>query len=138
MGIAYVNDPALGISVTVIDGRVNADEWRAHAHRQIADPDWPAGPMCLTDASRSEFSPEATAQMEEIAALYVDKADRTRRAQFAIVATKAYMDMVTFQDAADPNGARRIVFTDLASACAWLGVDLDAISALIEGVRTAM
>jgi hypothetical protein len=138
MAISYVCDEAIGLSVTVAEGILTAEDWRAHVLRQMADPAWPAGRASLTDATRVRVSEQARAIGDDIASLYAPKKDRTQRMRFAIVAHFAFADARSFEGAVEPHGTRPIVFNDLPTACVWLGVDQDRAGALIEELRNSM
>jgi len=138
MPIDYVSDKGLGLSVTVIEGTITPDEWRAHVRRQLADPDWPAGPASLTDARGANAVPNAQPAIEEMAAMYAAKATQTRNTRFAAVATSAFENARDFEETVEPGGTRSLTVTSLDVACAWLCVDRDTVDALIQRVRASM
>ena len=138
MPIDYVSDKSLGLSVTVIEGTVTVDEWRSHVRRQLADPDWPAGPASLTDARGANAVANGEPAVQEMAAMYAAKASQTRNMRFAVVAKDAFEMARDFEEAVEPGGTRSLTVTSLDVACAWLCVDRDVVDALIQRVRASM
>jgi len=75
-------------------------------------------------------------QVAELASRFVDQLDdRSRSTKWAMVANQIFSQASQFGEELGDAARRLIVFFDLASACIWLGVDLDAMRAVIERLR---
>ena len=137
MGIAFRVDEPGGVSVSVWAGEVTSNQALAHVAALAAAPGWGAGGRILTDltAVASTSLPDRE-QVSELARRFVDQLDaRTRPAKWAVIANASFNRAAQFGEEIGEEGRRLIVFFDLASACIWLGVDLDTIRPVIEHLR---
>jgi hypothetical protein len=137
MGIAYRVDPSTGMSLSVWYGDVTLQEAMQHVRELWATPEWGSGGRILTDlAGVSSSSLPNPDQISEIAAVFVNLIDgRMRQARWAVVANLGYSHASQFAEAIQTEVRRVVVFFDLASACIWLGVDLDAVRPVVEPLR---
>ncbi len=137
MGIAYRVDEPAGVSTSVWAGMVTYDQAMQHVAALAATPEWGAGGRILTDltavAPTSFPDPE---QVSELASRFVDQLDgRSRSTKWAVIANEIFSRASQFGEEIGDAARRLIVFFDLASACIWLGVDLDAMRVVIEKLR---
>jgi hypothetical protein len=140
MGIAYCCDKDIGITVTVWDGVVTPEEWRAHIRRQDADPDWPTGPAFLGQLTTARgLSAFDASVVDEMRALYRDRAKQLARIRSAVVSDRAFGASGQLEQAvAETSGVRNIMFNDVATACMWLGVDVSAVQTIIDRLRASL
>jgi len=137
MGIAYRVDEPPGVSTSVWAGSVKYDQAMQHVAALAATPEWGAGGRILTDltAVASTSFPDRE-QVSEIAARFVEQLDaRSQSTKWAVIANQIFTQASQFGEELGDAARRLIVFFDLASACIWLGVDLDAMRAVIEKLR---
>jgi hypothetical protein len=137
MGIAFRVDPATGMTVSVWHGNVSAEDALRHMRDLWATPEWGSGARILSDltgVSSSALPP--LDQVAELAAAFANLIDgRTRKASWAVVANLGYQHASQFADAIRHEVRRVMVFSDLVSACLWLGVDAEALRPVIESLR---
>jgi hypothetical protein len=135
MGVAYRLDHALGLTVTVFDGTITGDEWRAAADEIFADPTWPPGPLNLTDLRTADASALTAADRVSVLAINASHADQLAGMKSAAVGGTNFEIAARFQREDELSGLRLVVFDDLPPACTWLGVDADVVSATIRTLR---
>ena len=139
MGIAYRSDHGLGLTIVVGDGVVTTEDWRAHVRRMTSDPEWPVGRLGLTDLSTADTSAISGDDIREIATAFGSLDRQVSRRKGAIVAgDAAYRSAVTFQQARGPTGLRIRIFSDLYSACEWLGISIEDVAPPVEELRLAI
>jgi hypothetical protein len=135
MGAAYRLDHVLGLTLTVFDGTITGDEWRATARTIFADPAWPPGPLNLTDLRTADASALTDADRVSILAINASHADQLAGMKSAAVGGTNFEIAARFQREDEMSGLRLVVFDDLPPACTWLGVDADAVSVTIRTLR---
>jgi hypothetical protein len=137
MGIAYRCDPATRVSIEVWHGEVTLDVARLHVGQLAKDPDWAASRRIITDLSGlgSESRPDADqiaalgdAFLQQLAYLVTD-------AKWAIIADQAFADALAFGEHIRHEVRRMIVFTNVVTACVWLGLDRDDVEPVITELR---
>ncbi len=137
VGIAYRVDGPDGVSVSVWTGEVSRDQAMQHVADVAARSDWGAGGRILTDLTGLTSSAlPGRDQVAELAEAFVEQLDgRARPARWALVANVAFDRASQFREAIDTEVSSLSVFFDLASACIWLGVELDALRPVLESLR---
>jgi len=108
-----------------------------HVRELWATPEWGSGGRILTDLTgvSSSALPDPD-QISKLAAVFVNLSEgRTRQARWAVVANLGYRHASQFADAIQTEVRSVLVFFDLASACIWLGVDLEPLRATVESLR---
>jgi hypothetical protein len=137
VGIAYrVNEPD-GVSVSVWTGEVTSDQAMQHVAELAASPDWGTRGRILTDLTGLVFSalPDRD-QVSELADAFTKQLDgRAQPSRWAIVANVAFPRASQFSEAIVGEVRSLIVFFDLASACIWLDIELDALRPVLESLR---
>jgi hypothetical protein len=137
MGIAYRCDPVTRVSIEVWHGEVTLDVARLHVEQLAKDPDWAASRRIVTDltglasASRphsDQIAALADAFLQQLAYLVTD-------AKWSIIADQAVADALAFGERVRHEVRRMIVFTNLITACVWLGVDRDEVEPVIDELR---
>jgi hypothetical protein len=137
MGIAYRCDPTTRIGIEVWHGNVGLDVARLHVEQLAKDPDWTASRRIITDltglAQESRPSPEqirrlSDAFLQQLAYLVTD-------AKWSIVADRAFAEALVFGEQVRHEVRRMIVFTNLVSACVWLGIDRAEVEPVIKELR---
>jgi hypothetical protein len=137
MGIAYRVDEPKGISISVWAGEITTEQATLHIATLAREPDWGAGGRILTDltAVASSSLPNRE-QVSELARDFDEHlAGRARPAKWAVVANLSFNRASQFGEEISDEGRRLIPFFDVASACIWLGVDLDKIRPVLEKLR---
>jgi hypothetical protein len=139
VGIAYRSDHDLGLTIVVGNGIVTAEDWRAHVSRMTGDPVWAVGRLGLTDLSTADTSAISGDDIREIATAFGSLVRQVSRRKGAIVAgDAAYRSAATFQQARGPTGLRIRIFSDLNSACDWLGISIEDVAPTLEELRLAI
>jgi hypothetical protein len=135
MGVGYQLDQQLGLTLTVFDGRVSGDEWRATVRTLFADPGWPPGRLNLTDLRTADSSALTVADRDEIFAINARHADKLVGMKSAAIGGAHFEKARRFGDADQSSGLRLIAFDDLGPACAWLGIELDTVRTSLDQIR---
>jgi hypothetical protein len=138
MGVGYRLDHELALTVTVFDGAVTGDEWRAAVREIFADPSWPPGRLNLTDLRSADLSAVTAADRAEIYALNAQHADKLVGMKSATVGEANFETARKFERDDRSSGLRIIPFDGLGPACNWLGVDSRAVGSLVEEVRRSL
>jgi hypothetical protein len=125
------------ISVDVWTGTIDPQETARHIDAIAGEPEWGVPGAILTDltgiAADSRPSP---ATLEHIATMFVERmGNRIRDAKWAVVADVTYEDAIRFSDYVEASAPRLIVFNELATACAWLGVDEYDVRPILDELR---
>jgi hypothetical protein len=137
MGIAYRCDPTTGVGIEVWHGKVGFDVARMHVDQLANDPEWAASRRIVTDLTglASESVPNADqikglsdAFLQQLAYLVSD-------AKWSIIADEALAEALTFGEQIRHEVRRMIVFTNLVTACVWLGVDREDVEPVIDELR---
>jgi hypothetical protein len=123
MSIVYRIDKEIGITYVVWDGPIGAEEMTAQVRRLIADPDWPPEKrLHLVDLQTANLDDTITETvLREAAELYSSDRERIGTLRQAIVAGEAFMKSRLFESFM-PAGPTVIVFNNVQTACAWLGI----------------
>jgi hypothetical protein len=136
VGIAYRNDPGLGLTIVVCDGVITVADWRAHVSRMTSDPEWPVGRLGLTDLSNADTSALTRDDVREVAAAFGRHGPKMAGRRGAIVAgDTAHGSALTFQQTMGPAGLVIMVFSDLDVACEWLGIAVDDVKTTVDELR---
>jgi hypothetical protein len=124
-----------GLSVTVVAGRVDADDFRDLARRQQSDADWHATTRMLTDNRAALVDDVSANAIEKFSALYDQMRTGDPPVRDAIVAADHFDVSTRFTEHRSRSTQTSVVFGDLAIACAWLGVDEPLVRATITSLR---
>jgi hypothetical protein len=138
MGIVYRLESTPRLTVVVWDGTVTGSDWRAHVEHILADPDWPAGPLNLTDTTsviRATITPE---DMDDIVELYRPHAARLAGMRTAVVASAQFEASTSFGERMQVVGVTLVTFNAFAIACSWLGVDAGTVASTVRNLRDGM
>jgi hypothetical protein len=138
MGVGYRLDHELALTVTVFDGAVTGEEWRATVRALFADPSWPPGRLNLTDLRTADLSAVTGEDRAEIYALNARHAHKLVGMKSATVGGVNFENARKFERDDRSSGLRIIPFDDLGPACTWLGVDTQAIASMIDQLRREM
>ena len=133
--MSYRVIPAHRLSVTVVAGRVDADEFRELARRQQSDADWHAATRMLTDNRTAVVDDVSVDAIRKFSALYDAMRAEDPPVRDAIVAATSFRLSSRFADQRARSEATSIVFGDLSTACVWLGVDEDLVRTTIRSLR---
>lgn len=134
MGIAYRCDKTNGVTLAVWSGQITPADWEASISKQVADPEWPAGPRYLTDIRSAVLDPS---KMEPNFGRMVDKvADWIPPGmKYAIVAPNNFQLASGFRDRMKHLDVTCIVFTDFTVACLWLGLDRQSTEQSLQQLK---
>jgi hypothetical protein len=135
MGIAHRYIAAANLIAIVWDGTVTAGEWTAAARRQIADANWAQARSRLIDARTADTASLTAPDAGEISAILERAHPNVAGVRLAIVANQGREIARYAEHRSDTPGVTTIVFNDVATACAWLDVDMDVILETIRDLR---
>src|SRR5256885_16031480 len=96
------------------------------------DPEWPVGRLGLTDLTTADTSAITGDDIREIATDFGSRGRQKSRKGAIVAGDAAYRSAVTFQQARGPTGLRIRIFSDLYSACEWLGISIDDVAPTVE------
>src|SRR5688572_946332 len=132
MGIKYRADREKQIIFVVWDDVVTADTWFEHIDRLIADPLWPLISAMLVDLRTArDISSIEEAEIDHAVALFNTVPIPLSKKRVGIVAANAFWKSRRFGDLISRFGASVIVFNELSTACAYLGIDtMEALKAI--------
>ena len=138
MGIAYRCDAATGLSVEVWHGTVTLDVAVLHLQQLAKDPEWAASRRIVTDLSG--LAPESRPDADQIRrlgdAFLHHLAYLVADAKWSIVADRAFAEALVFGEQVRHEVRRMIVFTNLVTACVWLGLERDDVQPVIDDLRS--
>jgi len=132
MPIAYRADRTLGCTIVVWDGTVTSREMERQLRDLASDADWPAGPRHLIDATT--IGTVAVPDPELLGLLY-EGTDVIPDLRVAVVLD---LEFASTQDVPYRTPAHEFqvaIFTNRLRACAHLGLDADAVEAVISQLR---
>jgi hypothetical protein len=134
VGVAFMTEVNQGLTVTVWDGDLSVAEWRDQVETLISSKDLRRCDRFLTDVrGAGDVSTIDDTAIRAMAARFSVAA--SVGAQVALVAPQLFNGAQTFRDAAAEHGLRTRVFLDMASACDFLAVDVEAVALSVEQLR---
>lgn len=137
MGIAYRCDPATGVSVEVWDGTISFDVAALHVEQLSKDPEWAASRRIVTDLTgmAADSRPDADDLRRLSDAFLHQLAHLVSDAKWSVIADSAFAEALVFGEHVRHGVRRMIVFTNLVTACVWLGIEPDDVRPVIEDLR---
>jgi len=135
MAVGYQLDAALGLTLTIFDGKITAEEWRSVVGEVFNDPGWPPGPLNLTDLRTADPSALTATDRQEILAINGLHTDKLAGMKSAVIGGPNFDAVREFGRNDTTSGLRLIAFDDLPNACAWLGVDIERVRQMVEQLR---
>jgi hypothetical protein len=136
VAIEYRLDRTLGLTLVVWDGVVTGHDAEEQVRRLRADPEWPPGRLHLLDLTSVSTVP--TVGETRLVEMLAEMAEM-RQIRFAVIAGDAFAEATRFQEAASGVGVTHvIVFNELATACAWLGIDFGETRTALHGLRNGL
>jgi hypothetical protein len=136
MAYATHRDPSRGLDVTVAAGTITRDDMMEHVRGQVADPQWPAGPLSLADFRLVEVLDLTLEDISDAARLYAPKVHHLANHKTAYLRSPAFRGAVVLERAFSRHyGMGPVEFADVESACRWLGIDAAIAERVIEDLR---
>jgi hypothetical protein len=136
MGIAYRCDVSNRLSISVWQGEITADEGKLHLAALAADPEWAAGRSIVIDLTRVAATPTPADDVAQSAEAFLQiLAGQARQAKWAIVADQTFERARAFGERVERAVPHLIVFNNLETACAWLGVDPTEVRTIADDLR---
>lgn len=137
MSIAYRIDKERGITFVLSNGLITADALLAHAREITADPDWPPSKrLHLSDLRGATVDVSInTVALAQMAHIFMAHPGKMTRLKVALVADKAFGESVFVRHLLSQVGTSVIVFNDLATACTWLGIEVEQAQRSFEPLR---
>jgi len=132
MGIAYRADRLLGCTTSIWDGDIDAEDVQQHLITLAGDPDWPPGRLHLTDLTTVG---DVTVPDPDLLALLYEGTNLSEELQVAVVVRSDFPPEPGPRFASATSQMSATTFTDVAGACAHLGVDAAVVQATIEDLR---
>ena len=121
--------------VTVWDGLVTAAEWAETVQSQVADENHARTRRRLTDARTADSSNITEDDVAVIAASYASSGVGLSGVKLAIVATEGWQTAQQVESSMNKLGVTTVVFSDVHTACVWLGADPAAAVAAVNELR---
>jgi hypothetical protein len=133
--IVYRADKALGCTVAIWDGDLTSDEMHEQLVRLANDPEWQPGPSHLIDATTlgKVILPDP-----ELVELLYEGTSLVKKARIAVLVSADFFDgdRPLYETAAREFDAA--TFTDLDTACAYLGLRTTKVQFLVEELRAVL
>ena len=135
MAIAYRAEPSVGCTFDVWDGEIGDEEVQQYLVRLASDRSWPPGHSHLTDLTTlgSTWVPDAVV----LDALYEGTGLAEDLNVAVIVSVRARSDL-ELEYATVNEKLTAKVFTELAVACAYLGVDEATARVILDELRESL
>jgi len=131
MPIGYRIDNTQGLTIGVWQGALTADDIAVATEELFANPAWPPpGRKHLTDLTTLRATPD----LEQLAEMH-RASGLARGIRLAVVASDHFDEARKYEQAVASAGLVVIVFTQVQSACSWLGVDYASAQAAIGELR---
>jgi len=136
MSIGYVCKPEQQLVIAVWDGTINLAQWRDHLRRMFADPDYALVKYQLTDLRFSEIDSSVKGlDIKRVVNFMATQPDKIAGKKIAIVAGNEWERPKQAESLLEAVSVHPIVFTDLVTACLWLGADVVEIGNIIKEIR---
>src|SRR5690242_3933493 len=120
MGIVFRADPSLRCTVSVWDGDIVEDDVREHIVRLAADPDWPPGPLHLTDMTTIG---SATIPDRDLLALLYEGTSLPDELKVAVIVRPEAIEQFGLKFETATQEMRAATFVDFYDACQHLAVN---------------
>ena len=126
MSNAYTIYKEEGLVFEVWAGKISKEELIHHVIKHINDPALPAAPKLLVDISAASFDHSiGEKEIDEFVNLYRERRDKLAGAKVAVVATHDFDRAKKYERKAITLSIDVIVFNEIGTACAWLGIDMN-------------
>jgi hypothetical protein len=136
MAYATHRDPSTGLDVTVAAGTITREDMMEHVRGQVADPDWPAGQLSLSDFRLVDVLDLTLEDVSDAARLYAPKVHHLANHKTAYLRSPAFRGAVVLERAFSRHyGMGPVEFAELTDACRWLGVDAVLAGRVIADLR---
>jgi hypothetical protein len=139
MAINYLCKPQLRLAVVVWDGVITLEDWRAHLHRMLSDPEYAPMQSQLTDLRFSSISGKISdIKIQDMINSMAALRRNISLKKLAMVAGSEWNKPRLAALALKPFFVNSIVFNDLSTACVWLGVDAAEVGRDIQDLRLSL
>jgi hypothetical protein len=135
VGIARRSIEAADLVVIVWDGKVDSAVWSRAVDGQVANQE--TASKRLTDLRTADSSSITEADVEAMATVLGNNLD-VSGVKLAIVAAAGWSVAQQFEESSRKFGITTVVFNDVQTACAWLGVDTAITSSAINELRAQL
>ncbi len=139
MAIDYTYAATNRLIVVAWDQNVSLQEWQAHLERMFVDPNYSQADYQLVDMRFAIIGPSITeAQIRRIVAEVESKSRLIIHKKLAIVAGSDWDKIKLFEKLIEPYGVRPVVFTNLLTACTWIGADVIEVGEEVKRMRLGL
>ncbi len=136
MSIDYITKPDKKLIIVAWDGMIKLGEWQEHLSRMFTDPDFASAKMQLTDIRFSFVDPLITdEEIRGIVEFMALQRNKIAGKKLAIVVGQEWIKAKLVERLLQPLMTAPIVFTDLTTACMWLGLDAVDVGNEIKQMR---
>jgi hypothetical protein len=105
---------------------------------QLLDSDFPQAPRVLADITMADFMELEQPHYEKFATIYAGHRDIVEGAKVAIIALDEFHKGRQYEFAVRSMGVNVIVFTNLQTACVWLGICPEEASEWLAKARNEL
>ena len=132
MPIDYRAVKELGCTIAVWDGDLTSEDMQQQMVRLASDPEWPPGPRHLVDGTTlgTVVIPDP-----ELLELLYEGRNFVDKMRIAMLVRPDFLDQVRLRYHTATAAFDAATFTDLHTACAYLGVSVSTVTATIEELR---
>jgi hypothetical protein len=132
MPIVYRADRNLGCTIVVWDGDLTTRDMQRQLRQLSADPDWPAGPRHLVDATTIGT---VTMPEPDLLELLYHGTNVVREMRIAAVVRPGFADDAGVPYKTASHEFHIAPFTDVGAASEYLSLDSTAVRAMIDDLR---
>jgi len=132
MPIVYRALRSLGCTISIWDGEIDERTARDHVLRLAQDSEWPPGPLHLTDLRTVRH---ATLPDAGLLDLLYEGTDLTEDIRVAVIVDPGQLSSPALHFMAGTIELHALTFEDVASACAYLDLDVGSVETVLARLR---
>lgn len=119
-------------------GHVERHDIEVHSKSHLSNPEVVLRAATIVDARSADFAIDLKDVADIVDCLFANYVDKLNIGKCAVLVNdKTYEMARSYERSAEKYGINVIVFSDLAIACTWLGIDMAIVSQSLERMRTA-
>ena len=136
MSNAYIVNREQGEVFELWTGEISNEEIFTHQRAVLSDPGFQEARRFLVDIIAASFDPMGgTKMMSDFVGMCGGVAEKSAGMKVAVLASANFAREAIYDSQPKPKAPRTVVFNDISSACAWLGIEEEAAEKWLDGKR---